>query len=115
MTPNIAFNKKWSKNETKKDQILMKHTKEDEIHIPWNHWVIGHAKIIFNLVNIRMTDPTAYHLYINIFSTCISAHASHFLPKTPTKNGQENTEVDQKTRGKWNKITKDLILKYLRV
>lgn len=35
--------------------------------VPRNHGVIGHAKIIFDLMNIRVTDSTAYHLDVNIF------------------------------------------------
>lgn len=43
------------------------------MHVPRNHGIVGHAKIILDLMKISVANSTADYLDVNIFWASVSA------------------------------------------
>ena len=54
--------------------------------VPWDHGIVGHAKIIFNLVEIRMANSTVVNFNVNIIRACVSACFIYFIFFTQGQN-----------------------------
>lgn len=44
-----------------------------QLHVPRNHGIVGHAKIILDLMKISVANSTADYLDVNIFWASVSA------------------------------------------